>query len=45
VNSRAAREALLRIAAPGYGTAEIQESHQAIYHHLCREIEIHFFIE
>jgi len=31
------------IAAPGHGTAEIQESHQAIYHHLCREIETHFF--
>lgn len=33
------------IAAPGHGTAEIQESHQAIYHHLCREIETHFFAE
>jgi len=33
------------IAAPGHGTAEIQERHQAIYHHLCREIEIHFFAE
>lgn len=33
------------IAAPGHGTAEIQESHQAIYHHLCREIETHFFPE
>lgn len=31
------------ITAPGHGTAEIQESHQAIYHHLCREIETHFF--
>ena len=33
------------IAAPGQGTAEIQESHQAIYHDLCREIETHFFPE
>lgn len=31
------------ITAPGEGTAEIQESHQAVYHHLCREVEAHFF--
>jgi D-sedoheptulose 7-phosphate isomerase len=33
------------VAAPGQGAAAIQESHQAIYHHLCREIETHFFAE
>jgi len=33
------------IIAPGDGTAEIQESHRAIYHHLCRELENHFFPE
>lgn len=33
------------VAAPGQGTAEIQENHQAIYHHLCRKIESHFFAE
>lgn len=31
------------LLAPGRGTAEIQESHQALYHHLCRELENHFF--
>jgi len=31
------------LIAPGHGTAEIQEGHQAIYHQLCRELENCFF--
>lgn len=31
------------IDAPGESTAEIQEYHVPIYHHLCRAVEKHFF--
>lgn len=31
------------LVVPGPGTAEIQEGHQAVYHHLCRELENYFF--
>ena len=33
------------IIAPGDTVAEVQERHLPIYHHLCREIEAHFFPE
>ena len=33
------------IIAPGGTVAEVQERHLPIYHHLCREIESHFFPE
>jgi len=35
----------LSIIAPGGTVAEVQERHLPIYHHLCREIESHFFPE